>query len=540
MKNRDKEWWIPSTLGLLSVLIVFPLWPGWSGDALIHIIYGVTAAAGKWFEFNPGELSVGSISIGWSALLALCIRLFNIYTALYIQKIILLLSMILLPILIYRFVRYFVSIIPAIFLTSIAILNPGYLLNAPLGMENLPFGVLVASLITTTLIPGQAITAKPRKATLSGFLLGLGCLLRPEGYAVAGILISMAGIKALFAGSASDRAKYLLGLASTIGTLLATIAPLLYFQYYKTGTTVFGSSAQSRLMTARRSSILIGSIWFDPSFSIRLLYYFPILLCLIVASYRLLCRKKEHASSVRENLLAMLFVTWSTYLVYSFVSGSAQLSRYMIFLWPGIIGLCAYLVDELGLWHPPHYLTGIRLALIGGLVWTLVVYSAEAWQRLPSIKRQISAENRTLNMLTYYNDAEVRRNYTDRYLDDFDHDVFPISIVYNEVQIRYYLDDRVKIISADGRTSPLNPTPPFNEDGSVNAEEFLWRYRPDYVVQWVPSERPPGRIVAPPYDAINNLIASPIGTSYRFNSGIRLDRLPYGGISVTFPPEDSL
>ena len=55
-----------------------------SGDAMIHFVYAENAAAGRWFQFNPGEISAGSTSIIYTVALALLVRAVGLPAAFYV------------------------------------------------------------------------------------------------------------------------------------------------------------------------------------------------------------------------------------------------------------------------------------------------------------------------------------------------------------------------------------------------------------------------------------------------------------------------
>ena len=97
-----------------------------------------------------------------------------------------------------------------------------------------------------------------------------------------------------------------------------------------------------------------------------------------------------------------------------------------------------------------------------------------------------------------------------------------------EVQCRFDFDERIRIVSLDGRTWPVGTPLLFTADGLIDGWRLLETLRPDVIIgapQVVRPERP---------DFITQCFARPVGTEVWPQPGLRILRTSYG-LQVLFP-----
>ena len=97
------------------------------------------------------------------------------------------------------------------------------------------------------------------------------------------------------------------------------------FQFAYTGDLVATSILSRRVLTMRRA-LPLGPLQIDPAFAERLIFYLPLTTCFIVGQ-----RRSEVRPTIQTFLLALFF---QFFVLYTFITGAAQLARYAIFLMP--------------------------------------------------------------------------------------------------------------------------------------------------------------------------------------------------------------
>ena len=63
-----------------------PRYGRFSGDAVIHLSISERAAAGGWFEFNPGEVASGSTSFAWTLIESTLLRVGGMPLLLWVAR----------------------------------------------------------------------------------------------------------------------------------------------------------------------------------------------------------------------------------------------------------------------------------------------------------------------------------------------------------------------------------------------------------------------------------------------------------------------
>ena len=428
------------TLAVLSVLVAEPLYfaRSFAGDAQVHLVFAENAARGRFFEFNAGERVSGETSPGYMLLGA---TLFTVMPGRWVPvalKILGLSAWYLFCWLVYRVALKILAddgrrdrFWPAVAAIAAALI-PGSVYNANVGMENGLFAAAIWLWIDLAATwhwferdgSRESAGKEPalRELTLAG-LLGLACWLRPEGFLVVGLAYTFRLWKRR---PPSGRWTASLLIASAIG--LASVA----FQFAYTGDLVATSILSRRVLTMARS-LPLGPLQIDPAFAERLILYLPLTAFSVVG----LRRRGEPRSPLQTFLLA-LFALF--FILYSFVTGAAQLARYAIFVMP-IAAIWAARGARL-LWENGGRSSRLLLAL-GGLVF-IATNATESWYR----KNHYSPELLLKAMLA----PQERQAQSDDLLDELGRPVKrPIVLAVEAVQLRYELDDRFIVRSLDGR-----------------------------------------------------------------------------------------
>jgi hypothetical protein len=430
--------WLVAGAGVLlaGAAVLHPLlYVGmFAGDAEIHIVFGRNAAAGRFFEFNPGEVCAGETSPGYMLLVA---ALFGVAPEAWVpivMKAVGLAAWYALVALVWVAAR---DLLESRFWASAAAgvvaLMPGAAYNATIGMENGLFALAILAFWTVAIRTGwfepERRTSPGLDAAL-GALLGLACWLRPEGFIVGVLALAVRGPRRSAVAAAA------------FAVVAAGVAA---FHFAFTGRLLPGS-ALARVAVSACDAFVLGPVSLDPGFSYRLAAYAPLTVGLAIGTWIALRRTRVTPRAGALRFAVACF--WGFFALYTAVLGSAHLGRYTIFLMP----LCA-VVACLGarwaweqLYARSRALAAVAVAL--GAIALLGVFAAEAVARRGLGRpRELIYVSRAPEMRAAFSDSMVERLGRPEQR--------PIVVACQEVQIRYRLDDRFVVRSLDGRTDPL-------------------------------------------------------------------------------------
>jgi hypothetical protein len=427
---------------ICALLAVFPfLYYGmYAGDAMIHVVYAENAAAGRFFEFNPGEKSAGITSPGYMLLVTGVFRLMAPEAVPIAVKWLNLAGWFGLLFASYRLGRT-MGLSGNWALASLLVvgLMPGSAYNATIGMENGLFALVICAFALLVLAyrrlhPG----ARPVWAVelASAALLGLGAWLRPEGVAIAALWLSTRCYVAWRHGWAG---RMWVGILAEGATVCVFVVGLLLFHHHHTGYWL-PTSGVSRVLMAGRESASLGPLIVHPRFALRLAAYLPVTLLFAIGSIVALRNRRE--APERAFLVA---VFWTFFVLYSVVLGAVHVGRYVIFLMP-LYGTIAVSTALSMVARPPKALGRSVIVLLACAVcWMGGVYWIEATQRLTlggwsalwDLADAPRNRTATSDALIRQLGAPTRR---------------PITLAFQEVQARYWLDERFVVRSLDGRT----------------------------------------------------------------------------------------
>lgn len=420
-------------LAALCAVNVVPRAGRFSGDAMIHLGLAERAASGRWFEFNPGEVTSATTSPAWTALEAALLALGGYPLALPVVSALSLAALAGAALLVRRLALRLGATGPAASLGGLLFASlPGVASNAPLGMESGAFTFASLGFLLAVTTPGRL--GRPLHAAALGALLGLCVLLRPEG-----ALLSVAAAVALASTGSGRRA----GAAALALAAVLVVAPALYAHWRITGRLLPGSGL-SRVMAARRdpaSIHLAGPLWLYLAAPARLLVQLPLAWLAFEGA-----RGPGPSPSTRRALLATLAAGFA---LYTLITGAAHVARLTVWLWALLSALAAAGLSR-------------RLAPGAGVRWLAVACAAHltvAGAETVARWRSASQGSGGFDRATLLRAIDGRRARTDRTLRSLcrggccREGMVP-SVAAVEVQRRITLDGRVSVASLDGVTAP--------------------------------------------------------------------------------------
>lgn len=446
--------------GILLVCLLYPLlfWGQYAGDAQIHLVFGENASKGLFFQFNDGETSSGVTSPGFMLLIAGLFHLFSPDQVPIVVKLINLLAHLGIILLTYNIVRLVTNVpwIPEIAALTVGLI-PGSVYNANIGMENGIFAFLVMMSLWLVIASRWFCGSNEERslfAVLLGIILGISTWFRPEGLIVSGLFFSTK-IFFLFGAKTNNERPFVNPFVSFFSYSLFLLL-LILFHYSYTGD-VLPTSGRSRMVMGMLGAYKIGPILFSGKFVQRLFYYLPITILFLIGTYALVRElpKSRLTNNVRDAILVFCISnSFIFFVLYSFVLGGAHLARYILFLLPLMVIVAAYGLDySIGRIRrsfklhngpvtigPPY----IILVAILGAAWLVGVFVVESFIRYnmcshTALRDTIEAPGN-------------RTKATDDLISKLGGPTqFPISVALVEVQIRYWLDDRIVVRSLDGR-----------------------------------------------------------------------------------------
>jgi len=468
-------------LGTLAALQPLLYAGMFAGDAVIHLAYGETAAHGRFFEFNPGETSSGETSPGYMLILAALFRLFPPGLIPYAVKILDVSAWLALSFVVWRLAG---ELIPDRYLAHaaglVAAALPGSVYNSTVGMEN----GLFALLVYLAVLAHARLQASHREGAVA-LLLSAAIWLRPEGVIVAAVWYALVGTRSSWKG---------------LALCLASAAALAAFHHGWTGEWV-PASGRSRIWLASLHSWQIGPLHVDPKVALRLLAYAPLTVPAVVGTFALRADEPE-----RDEWRFLAWLLWLCIAAYSLFLGGWHFGRYAIFLMPALVLLAAKGWQRAAGTLPAILLRRWQIAALVALAAT---FAAEA------VYRRRLGSHEALSEAAAAPAARHRR--TDALLQALGAPgASQVSLACQEVQRRYFLDQRIVIRSLDGRTDSMLLQ--FADRQGVDHPAYLRARRVDFLLEF------PRYASSADRWTLRDLLATPaFGTVVR--GGVRFRRL---------------
>jgi hypothetical protein len=484
---------------LLVVGLAAPFLLNLAGDAQVHLAIAENFVRGRPFQYNPtGEIVVASTSPFWTMQLALFYRLAGDAAPL-------LLSLLTVVIwlaggfVLYRAAHDLWNFRGAALwaVMGLWLLHATIVANALGGLENALSALqLLLIYVLSARWRGEVTT---RRAALLGVLLGWALLTRPDGGVFA---VGLLGLFLLVAWPVGVGPLLALG-----GAALLVLAPWYAYQFAVTGRLVTDSSV-ARLYNGRLGSLPLipGLLYLHPKALVSLGSAFWPLAAGFVVELAVLLRAWWGAADGRlawvrayyPQVAAVVLVVGGTGF-YTFVVGAEAFGRYYLPIFPFLF------LAGVGGWRWGYaWLAGRGQArLATALVGLAVVFMAAT--SLFDTYRRLGPGNfssdRVLNVIygpanrQYYSvnlpallaAPGARAANTDELLADLGAPPGePMTIAVTEVQLRYFVDDRVTVLSLDGRTSADILTYIDPHTGVPDFARYFRDAQPDYVhaAQW--------------------------------------------------------
>ena len=493
--SRRRPWILAALVTALAVPFMLNL----AGDAQVHLAIAENFVRGRPFQYNPtGEIVVASTSPFWTMQLALFYRLAGDAAPLLLSAltVVIWLSA---AYLLYRAARDLWAFggVALGAVVGLWLLHATIVANALGGLEN-ALSALQLLLIYVLSARYRHDLTTPRAALL-GVLLGWALLTRPDGgaFALGLIVLFLLAARPLSLG----RVAVLFGVACLV------LVPWYAYQYAETGRLVTDSSV-ARLYNGRLGSLALipGRLYLHPkalvslgSAFLPLAAGFAVMVVVLLGDWwraagRRLAWYRDQFPQVAAVALVLAGLGF-----YTFVVGAEAFGRYFLPIFPFLFltGVGGW---QWGYgWLASRGRSGWATALV-----TLAILFMAATSLFDTYRRLGPgnfSSDRVINVIygpanrQYYSvnlpallaAPGARAANTDELLGDLGAPIDrPASIAVTEVQLRYFVDDRLEVISLDGRTSAdiltyIDPT-----TGVPDFERYFADVRPDFVhaAQW--------------------------------------------------------
>lgn len=493
--------WAVIAVSFLVAVIAVPFLLNVAGDAQVHLAIAENFARGMPFRYNAGgEIVVASTSPFWTIMLA------SFYAIAGPQAPLLVTAVNLLIWLASAYLLYLATQelwgFPTAAVWSVLLLwllHTTIVANALGGLENALSALQLLLLYTLTARYRDGLTT--RRSLLLGLLLGWAMLTRPDGGLFALFLLALF-ILSLWPLMRRQPMTLITHLAIIAGGAFLVLIPWYAYQYSITGRVVTDSSI-ARLYNGRQGSLELvpNLLYLHPKAFISLgTAFLPLVAGFLVVAAELtisLIRSPgDRLQQYREEYpryTAVLLVI-AGFLFFTVIVGAESFGRYFLPLFPFL-----FLAGVDG-WLRIYRLLEARgrktaaLALILLVIFFMVATSlSDLYRRLgpgyftsdhvsdvfygPANRQYFS-----LNLPAILRAPDRRSANTTELLAHLaatgEED---LSIAVTEVQLRYFVDDRLDIISLDGRTSAeiLDYVDPAT--GVPDFERYFLDVRPDYV-----------------------------------------------------------
>jgi hypothetical protein len=514
-----------SPLGAIGLLIatlaglVYLSLGGLAGDTVIHLVFAEHALAGRWFEFNPGIPSGGESSPLYMLYVAALYWLFGPMGVPYALQSLGIVAWAVLLLGVWRAAltlgaghRWTLVIV------AMVGLMPGSARNAVLGMENVYFGAGVVWWTLAALRVGWFDRPLPwQRELVMAVVAGLLACLRPEGVAVVAVVMTA---RAYMLRDSGVLLRYVVGAL----VAAALFGAQTYWYWELTGTLPFwGGMARQALAEAQGSRLLGMPLNFKVL--ARWAAYMPLTLMLSLGIWGLLQLRRSHERGVRVPLAhqrmawAMIWVVLVLTWLFMTVFSSVHLGRYTIFYWPlAILGAwvgAGPTVDHL--WSKGGVKRGCVWLALGTLA---AVYATEAAMRVRILGPghaladvAIAPLRREMNTASALARLEAADATTAR----------PVVVGMVEVQMRYWWDARIQVVSLDGIVDKR--LLPFVRDGYYDHMGFAKAVGLTRLLEFPNFNRDPNDF------ALADLVKLNLGDVV-VRDGVRLEKLASGAVKV--------
>lgn len=499
--------WMAYAAALLTAVLALPWLFTLAGDAQVHLAVAEQFSKGRPFQFNlSGEPVVASTSPFWTLLLTTGFWLLGSWTPL-LDKFVVVVCWLATGYLLYLAARrvWHLSGYELLGVVGLWFTQTTVTANALGGLENILSAVQVLCIYCLCCLWHGQLTR--RHSLLLGLLLGWAILTRLDGgFFAAGILaLYLVQEKRSPNGVRRSPLQWLGRLGLLAAAALVVFMPWYLYQYQATGKWLTDSSL-ARFFTGRRGSIplLENLVYLHPKSAVSLATaFFPLVVGCVFLAIVLVrewqqdkatrAERYPQAAALGTGALALLF--------YTFLVGGDSFGRYFMPVFPFIFlaGIAGLGLAGRALGRRIHRMSIPRYALLATTATFLLGASGMDLYRRVLVGRFDSGP--ILNVI--YGPA------SEKYLSFDLGDIIaapqlrrarsaelelalgvspstPVRFAVTEVQLRYFVDDNVGILSLDGRTS-ADILPYFDTaTGIPDFERYFNATHPDFVhvAQW--------------------------------------------------------
>lgn len=475
LKHNRTLWLL---LGALFVaLIAAPFLLTIAGDGQVHLAIAENFARGRPFQYNPnGEIVVASTSPFWTIMLTGFYWLAGDLAPLLLKAAVVLIWLVA-AYLLYEVAREQWNFRDVALWGAVGLwlAHTTIVANALGGLENVlaALQLLALALLTTRYRDGLT----PPRSTALGLLLGWTWLTRPDGGLFALVILALFGC-VLLLRVREDRGRFfplVVQLAVLVACALLVLLPWYAYQYSITGRLVTDSSL-ARLYNGRLGALALipGLLYFHPKALISLATAFlPLAFGFLVALGVWLTEMRHGRAALRALRSATdtlyprtlaLAVVVAGFLFFSFVVGAEAFGRYFLPLYPFF-----FLAAVEGLRHAYAFLRPRRRLVARAFVILTVLFLAATslfdygrrlgpgrfavHEVLDVIYGPANEQYLSFNVPGLVAAPAARPQQTGVLLHDLGVSGDYAKVAVTEVQLRYFLDARVDVLSLDGRTS---------------------------------------------------------------------------------------
>jgi hypothetical protein len=493
-------------IALVSLGLTWPWLFNLAGDAQVHLAVAEQFSQGHPFQFNSNnEIVTASTSPFWTMLLTLGFTLVGAAVPLLL-KIVCVIAWLSTSYLLYRAARelWHLPMIALLAMLGWWLTSTTIISNALSGMENILSAAQLLLIYYLSVKWRDRLSA--RRIVVLGIIEGWAILTRPDGGLFAASVLGLLLVCEAIAQRPVKPLTRLKQFGWLLMTVLVIIAPWYIYQYQLTGNLVTDSSI-ARLYAGRQGSlpILGGLLYFYPKALVSLgAGFLPILagaiILMSVYGLGLLQTKSDRGRFVLEHYpyISAAAIVVIGLVFYSFVVGAEAFGRYFLPIFPFLF-LCGTAgLQRLEERVQPWLKIRFPVLIIITTLFMLTTSGVDFYRRV--IVGQFDSEP-ILNVI--YGPANIQ--YFSYNLQDIiaapalraQHTAelrqalglttqAPFRMAVTEVQLRYFLDDSVTILSLDGRTSAaiLNDYNP--STGVPDFARYFDAARPDFVhvAQW--------------------------------------------------------
>ena len=512
----------------LGICHPFLYFNAYTGDGIIHLVFAKNALNGSLFAFNPGKYTGGETSPGFMFILAGLMAACGEATVPAIIKTISILMLYAIGFLTYRLAKLIDIRFPFPAMLALAVLLfPSTAVFGQCGCENSWFAAGLLCL-THELLRRDWLTLPGSFSKSGEFVTGVlfGCLFlfRPEAAPYAFILYTYRIVcsrhdRLLFKTALNRGVVAIAGFAAVSGAFFV------WYWIHTGGMIPFTAGAARSIFERINSCIDLGFISINPKFLKLIIAYIALV---IPAAFSLVLIKMKKLDAKTSKISGLFISVFSVFFVlYSTVLPAGHLTRYSIFLWPFLVlGGGAALS-----WSWVHFASLPRMFIFKlGRRWFfagLAILFAVAVASETCLRNHHRIRGFRLVLSIPFTREQRSQDFWEMLGSPSKKTV---NIAAQEVQVRYWLDDRFTVFSLDGIVD--NKLVDYISDDHYDHISYL-RYRD---IDFFPANVPhlPGGIN---YNrdksswALSDLMDLPAGEKTT-KSGLTFLKLPSGWVKV--------